>query len=313
MVERPIIVIAGLTASGKSRAALMLAEKLNGVIINADSMQVYQGLPILTAQPSLDDLRRAPHCLYAIVPPEEISSVGTWRVQALKEIAAAHRQGKLPILVGGTGLYLKALFEGIVDIPSIPTHIRVTVRKRLEKEGITGLHPILAQHDPVMAHRLKPGDTQRIIRALEVVMGTGQSLSVWQQTTKAEVPQERALLISFQPDRETIRAAIAQRLEGMVAEGAVEEVQVLLRRAIPSDRPILRAVGVPEFSAYLRGECSKAEALAQATSASRQYAKRQRTWLRTQMQNFGIAQKTINAQFSESFEPEILSFVRSFH
>lgn len=314
MASDLIIVITGLTAAGKSRAALALAENLQGVVINADSMQVYQALPILTAQPTPADHDRAPHRLYATTPPEQISSAGTWSQQAAQEIAAARKQNRVPILVGGTGLYIKALFQGIVDVPPISAEVRKVVRERLAKEGTTGIYAELCRNDPAMAQKLPQQDTQRLVRALEVVLETGRSLSAWQQSaTKAALPSDQVMLISFEPDRATLLPAIAARLALMVKRGAFEEVGDLLKRHLPPDRPILRAVGFREFSSYIQGQCSQEEALAQANIASRQYAKRQKTWLRTQMRGFGIDQKIVNAQFSESFIPEILSFVRSFH
>lgn len=314
MASDPIIVITGLTASGKSRAALALAESLDGVIINADSMQVYQALPILTAQPTAADHDRVLHRLYATIPPAQISSAGVWSQQAAHEIDAARKRNCLPILVGGSGLYLKALFQGIVDVPPISAEVRNLVRGKLEKEGIGGIYAELSLADPAMAQRLRPQDTQRLVRALEVFTETGRSLLEWQQSaTKAAVPSDKAVLISFEPDREILLPAIAARLRQMVERGAIEEVRALLQLNLPPDRPILRAVGVSEFSSYIQGEYTQEEALIQADIASRQYAKRQKTWLRTQMRGFGVGQKIVNAQFSESFTSEILSFVRSFH
>ncbi len=314
MASDLIIVIAGLTASGKSRAALALAESLKGVVINADSMQVYQALPILTAQPTAADRERAPHRLYATVPPTQISSAGIWSQQAVQEIEVARNGNHVPILVGGTGLYLKALFQGIVDVPSISDEVHHSVRERLENEGTNGIYGELSRTDPAMAQKLRPQDTQRLVRALEVMMETGRSLLDWQRSaTKAALSSDQVLFISFEPDRETLLPAIAARLAQMIQRGALEEVRDLMKLNLPSDRPILRAVGFREFSSYLEGRCSQEEALAQANIASRQYAKRQKTWLRTQMRDFGQGQKIVNAQFSESFVPEILSFVRSFH
>jgi len=314
MASDLIIVITGLTASGKSRAALSLAESLNGVIINADSMQVYQALPILTAQPTPSDRNRVSHQLYGTVPPTQISSAGAWSQQAVHEIEAAREKNCVPILVGGTGLYLKALFQGIVDVLPISAEVRNSVRARLEKEGISSIYADLTRDDPAMAEKLRPQDTQRIVRAFEVFTETGRSLLEWQQSaTKAALPSDKAVLISFEPDREILLPAIAARLKQMIERGAIEEVRDLLQLNLPSDRPILRAVGVREFSSYLQGVSTKDEALDQAYIASRQYAKRQKTWLRTQMQGFGKGQKIVNAQFSESFAIQILSFVRSFH
>lgn len=313
MASDLIIVITGLTASGKSRAALALAENLKGVVINADSMQVYQALPILTAQPTATDHDRSPHRLYATIPPAQISSAGIWSQQAAQEVEVARKENLVPILVGGTGLYLKALFQGIVDVPPISAEVRNFVRERLEKRGTTSIYEELCRADPAMAQKLRPQDTQRLVRALEVMLETGRSLLEWQQSaTKAALPSDQVLLISFEPDRATLLPAIAARLAQMVERGALEEVRDLMKLNLPSDRPILRAVGFREFSSYLEGRCSQEEALAQANIASRQYAKRQKTWLRTQMRDLGKGQKIVNTQFSESFAPEILSFVRSF-
>jgi tRNA dimethylallyltransferase len=303
--ENPVIVIGGPTASGKSGLALALAHELGGTVINADSMQLYDALPVLTAQPSAADKALAPHLLYGVLPAEQLGTAQLWRQMALDAIAQSRDTGRVPIVVGGTGLYLRTLMQGLSPIPDIPADVRQRVRALWEEQGPQAVRQMLAERDPQIAARLKPGDRQRQLRALEVVEATGRPLSEWQQSEGAP-PDFRFLTLLLQPDREALRKAIATRLQAMVAEGALDEVRALLARHLSADRPVLRALGMPELAQHVQGKLSLDQALSAATTATRQYAKRQDTWFRHQF----IADYGLKSQFSEKFLPEILSFIR---
>src|SRR5271169_4403546 len=278
------ILIAGPTASGKSGLALRLAEKLGGTIVNADSMQVYRDLRVITARPSSDEEARVPHVLYRHVDAAESYSVGRWRhdvAEALKEIAA---QGRVPILVGGTGLYFKALLSGLAAVPPIPAEIRSQVRGRLAREGAAALHSELAGLDPVTAGRLMVNDRSRISRALEVVLATGRSLSDWHhEGMPALVDPARAAKIFLTCERKQLVARIEARFAAMLRAGALEEVRRLAARRLDPLLPAMKAHGVPWLIRHLNGEISLDEAAAGAVMDTRRYAKRQVTWFRNQM------------------------------
>jgi tRNA dimethylallyltransferase len=281
------ILIAGPTASGKSAAALTLAEGLNGTVINADSMQVYRELAVLTARPPAADIARAPHRLYGVVPAAQSYSVGSWLEDAARAIAEATGAGRLPILTGGTGLYFKALLEGLAPIPDIPPEIRQVWRTRGEELGSEGLYRELEARDPAMAARLRPSDTQRLVRALEVIDATGISLLEWQGGAAAPVLRPEGLVkLVIAPEREPLYAAIDARFDAMMAAGAIEEVRALLAQHLDPGLPAMRAHGVRELAAYLAGEMTLDEAVAKAKTESRRYAKRQMTWARRFMQDW---------------------------
>jgi tRNA dimethylallyltransferase len=280
------ILIAGPTASGKSAAALALAEHLRGTVINADSMQVYRELSILTARPGEADMRRAPHRLYGTVPAGEAYSVGAWLEDARRAIREAEEEGRLPILVGGTGLYFKALLEGLAPVPDVPHEIRQAWRDRAGKWGSEVLHRELADRDPAMAAKIRPSDTQRIVRALEVIDGTGVSLLEWQGGNAASVLKgDGALKLVIAPEREAVYRAIDSRFDAMIERGAIEEARALLALGLDPGLPAMRAHGVRELAAYLAGAYSP-EAVAKAKTETRRYAKRQMTWLRRFMQDW---------------------------
>jgi tRNA dimethylallyltransferase len=285
-VRKPIL-IAGPTASGKSAAALALAKRLGGTVINADSMQVYRELAVLTARPSVEDESGVPHRLYGTVPAAEAYSVGRWVEDASKAVAAAEAEGRVPILAGGTGLYFKALLEGLAPVPGIPPEIRKFWRERKAALGAEGLYRELRARDPAMAARLEPTDPQRLVRALEVVDATGLSLAEWQggETTPALSP-DAVLRLVVAPEREELYAAIDARFDAMIAAGAVDEVRRLLALGLDPGLPVMRAHGVRELAAYLRGECGLDAAIAKAKTETRRYAKRQMTWLRRFMQDW---------------------------
>jgi tRNA dimethylallyltransferase len=275
------ILIAGPTASGKSAAALALAERLPGTIINADSMQVYRELRVLTARPAETDMARAPHRLYGMVSAAEAYSVGRWLEQASVALVDAADEGRMPILVGGTGLYFKALTEGLAPTPDVPPEVRDHWRQREEQVGAEGLYRELAVRDPAMAARLRPTDPQRLVRALEVIDATGVSLAEW-QGAEAEpgLAPERVLKLVVAPERETVYAAIDARFDMMMTAGALDEVRGLLALGLDQGLPAMRAHGVRELGAYLAGNSSLDQAVAKAKTESRRYAKRQMTWLR---------------------------------
>jgi len=278
------ILIGGPTASGKSAVALSLAERLGGAVINADSMQLYRELRVLTARPTEADERRAPHRLYGIVPASEAFSVGRWFDAAKGAIAAARGEGRVPVLVGGTGLYFKVLLEGLAPVPDIPAELRAHWREKSDRLGAEALHRELASRDPGMAMKLKKSDPQRIVRALEVIDATGVSLSEWQGTPAAPVLDPGSVLrLVVAPEREPLYAAIDTRFDRMVEAGAIEEVEALLALDLDDSLPAMRAHGVRELRAYLAGASSLGEAMAKAKTESRRYAKRQMTWARRYM------------------------------
>jgi len=281
------ILIAGPTASGKSAAALALAEGLRGTIVNADSMQVYRELRVLTARPAEADLARTPHRLYGMVSAAEAYSVGRWLEQASAAIVDAAGEGRRPILVGGTGLYFKALTQGLAPIPDVPPEVRDHWREREEQLGAEGLYRELAVRDPAMAARLRPTDPQRLVRALEVIDATGVSLAEWQGAEAAPVlAPERVMKLVVAPERETAYAAIYARFDTMMKAGVLDEVRGLLALGLDQGLPAMRAHGVRELGAYLAGNSSLDQAVAKAKTESRRYAKRQMTWLRRFMMNW---------------------------
>lgn len=307
--KKPVVIVAGPTASGKSAVALAAAREFDGIVINADSMQIYKELRVLTARPTEEDEVRVPHRLYGVLSAAETCSAGRWREMALTEINRAHEIGKLPVVCGGTGLYIKALMEGLSPMPDVPDEVRTTLRRRLDEEGAAALHQELAARDPAMASRLEPTDGQRIVRALEVLEATGRSLADWQATPPDGPPAGlRFLTILLMPPREWLYARCDRRLEAMIDEGALEEVRRLIAMGLDPGLPAMKALGIKEFAEYLAGDREFSDAMAAAQQATRNYAKRQMTWFRRQL----IAQKTITAQFSESLLPEIFSFIRHF-
>ncbi|MCM2472058.1 tRNA (adenosine(37)-N6)-dimethylallyltransferase MiaA [Rhizobium sp. CG5] len=278
------ILITGPTASGKSALAVDLAKLHGGVVINADSMQVYDTLRVVTARPSLEDMDGVAHYLYGHVPAGQAYSTGDW----LREIAALvidlRAGGVRSVIVGGTGLYFKALTGGLSDMPEIPDEIRTALRDRMAAEGSEVLHRELLALDPDLALRLKPQDGQRIVRALEVLQATGRSIAEFQgQSGPVIVDPDRARKIVVLPDRAVLHERINRRFETMLDTGAVAEVEALLGLGLAADMPVMKAIGVSQIAAMLRGEMSRAEVIDKASAATRQYAKRQMTWFRNQM------------------------------
>ncbi|MBB4284570.1 tRNA (adenosine(37)-N6)-dimethylallyltransferase MiaA [Roseospira goensis] len=309
----PLILLAGPTASGKSALALALAEAFDGTVINADSLQVYRDLRILSARPTPDDEARVPHRLYGGLDGAEVCSAACWAEMAAEAVRETWAAGRVPVLVGGTGLYMAALTEGLAPVPDIPPEIRAAARARLAAEGNAAVHAALAARDPVMAARLDPGNTQRLARAWEVLEATGRSLAWWQaQPRRAPPLAARTLTLVLDPDREALRAAIDARVHAMIAAGALDEVRALLARGLPPDRPVMKAVGGPDLAAHLRGEIDLDTAVARMQAASRQYAKRQRTWLRGQTTADAVLSSPDGVKFSERLTAQTFAIVRRF-
>ena len=310
------LIVAGPTASGKSALALALAERLRGTVINTDSMQVYRELRVLTARPTPDDEARVPHRLYGIRPAAEAGSVAGWRTQALSAMEEAHAAGRLPILTGGTGMYFAALTDGLAEIPDPGPEARAEARRLLADQGPEALHASLAHVDPATAARLRPEDSQRIARAWEVWRGTGKGLVAWQDHRTPPAPW-RFTAIRLDPPRDALRAAIATRFTTMLRDGALDEVRSLLSLTLDPALPAMRAHGVPELSAYLRGTLSLEEAGRRTALVTGQYTKRQATWFRhhhlaPQPRTFTIhARFTSETQFSESESGKILKFIEN--
>jgi len=282
-----IILIAGPTASGKSALAMTLAEKLGGVIVNADSMQVYRDLRIITARPSVEDERRVPHRLYGHVDAAENFSVGRWCEEAAAALAVTERTGQPAILVGGTGLYFSTLTRGLAAVPPIPAEIREQVRARLTSDGVAALHAELKWRDPAAAARLMPGDRARITRALEVVLATGRSLLDWHDDNKPPgLEAARAAKIFLMPDRDELLRRIDARFDAMMAAGALDEVRALAARQLDPALPAMKAHGVPWLIRHLAGELALDRAIEEAKRDTRQYTKRQATWFRNQLPEF---------------------------
>jgi len=279
-----LILIAGPTASGKSALALALAEKLGGVIVNADSMQVYRDLRIITARPTPAQEALAPHVLYGHVDAAVRYSVGAWCVDAGAALAAAAHEARPGIVVGGTSLYFEALTRGLAAVPPISEEIRGAVRARLRAEGTNGLHAELARADPVMAQRLMPGDRSRIARALEVVLATGRSLSDWhREGMPPAVDASHAIKVFLDPERGELQRRIEARFAAMLAAGALEEVRVLAARGLDPALPAMKAHGVPWLIRHLNGEITLADAALAAVRDTWRYTKRQATWFRNRM------------------------------
>jgi tRNA dimethylallyltransferase len=302
------VIVAGPTASGKSALAIAIALAFDGVVINADSMQVYDALRILTARPSVEDERRVPHRLYGVLPPTELCSAGRWCGLAVEACEEAWHEGKLPVVVGGTGLYLKALKEGLSPIPEVPEAVRQETRLHFAALGNAAFHAALAAIDPTMAGRLHPSNSQRLMRAWEVLAATGRSLADWQAEPAVAPVAARFSVIAVLPTRERLYAQCDERFAAMIGQGALEEVRALMAHRLDPALPVLKALGVPELAAHLRNEISLEQAVAAAQTATRHYAKRQMTWFRHQL----AADQTVTAQLSESLQEEILSNIRRF-
>jgi tRNA dimethylallyltransferase len=281
------VLIAGPTASGKSALALELAEKAGGVVINADSMQVYRDLRIITARPTPAEEWRVPHSLYGHVDAAVNFSAGAWVTDAASMLAEVRAQKRLPIFVGGSGLYFKALIRGLSAVPPIPADLREGVRARLERDGVEALHVELARRDPVSAERLKPRDRTRIARALEVIEATGRSLTDWhREGLPPLLPPGTFNALFLASERDQLYARIDARFNAMIDAGALEEVAALAARKLDPLLPAMKAHGVPVLIRHLNGEISREQAAEIGRADTRHYAKRQFTWFRHQLPEF---------------------------
>lgn len=301
------ILIAGPTASGKSALALALAEKLGGEIINADSMQVYAPMRVLSARPSIADEARVPHHLYGTLQADETCSAGRWAEQAAQIAREIDARGAVPIIVGGTGLYFKALSEGLSPIPAVPDDVRAAARADVAAAG-EGAHALLAALDPELARTIRPSDPQRIARGIEVARATGKPLSYWQSLPAEPLISGKIARIVLAPPRDWLRARCDTRFEQMVAGGALDEARVMADLALEPGLPAMKALGLRPLIAYLAGEMSLEMALEAGKNETRRYAKRQETWFRTQM----IAWNVFFEQDSESQKAKIFSFIDDF-
>ncbi len=281
------VLIAGPTASGKSALALAFAQKTGGVIVNADSMQVYRDLRVITARPTPEEEAIVPHRLYGHVDAAVNFSAGNWVIDAAAVLAEARTQNRLPIFVGGSGLYFKAMTRGLSAVPPIPPEIREGVRARLERDGVEALHAELGQRDPASAGRLKPRDRTRIARALEVVEATGRSLTDWHRDGLPPLLPPGAFGALFlEADRDQLYARIDARFDAMLKTGALQEVAALAARHLDPLLPAMKAHGVPALIRHLKGEITLDEAAATGRADTRHYAKRQFTWFRHQLPEF---------------------------
>ena len=303
---RSAVVFAGPTASGKSAAALAAAREFGGTVINADSMQVYRELAILTARPDAAAMAAAPHRLYGAISARDSFSVARWRDMALAEIDAALAADRLPILAGGTGLYIEALAKGLASVPEIPAAVREEARRLVAEEGAAAFHARLARLDPEAAAAIRPSDRQRMLRAFEVKMATGKSLRAWQRVPGAAADAPDLLTFVFLPPRDALYAACDRRFAAMIEAGAVAEVRALLALGLDPDLPVMKAVGLREIAAYLRGDMDRARMITLGRQATRRYAKRQYTWFRHRLPEAVIMAE----QYSERLDRDIFTKIR---
>jgi tRNA dimethylallyltransferase len=281
------VLIAGPTASGKSALALQAAARMDGVIVNADSMQVYRDLRIITARPTDEEMSQAPHRLYGHIGAEEIYSAGRWLREAEQEIASTRAAGKTPIVIGGTGLYFSALLKGLSAVPEVSGDVRQQVRDLGDTKDNEALHAMLASRDPRTASEVRVSDRQRILRALEVIEATGRGLAEWREEPGVPVLKSQDYQAVFlETDREALGQRIDTRFDKMLAEGALDEVKALRARNLDPRMPAMKAHGVPWLIKYVNGAISLEEAAAQGKRDTRQYAKRQETWFRNQLPDF---------------------------
>ncbi len=305
----PVLIVAGPTASGKSALALDMAEAFDGVVINADSMQVYSELRVLSARPDESETSRAPHRLYGVLSGREACSAGKWRDMAMAEINDCHAQGKLPIVTGGTGMYLNALTEGIAPIPDVPSRIRNRVTAELEDLGHAAFFEKLKKNDPETAATLDGTNTQRMIRAAEVFAHTGRGLASWHKEPMVPPPANMKFKkLCYMPPRDILYDRCNRRFDLMLEQGAIDEVRDLIALGLPDTAPVMKAVGVRELGAYLAGEIDLATAREKSQRETRRYAKRQLTWFRHQMSDKEI----IDAQYSESLAAKMRHDINQF-
>lgn len=307
--RKDIVLIAGPTASGKSAAALAMARAHDGVIINADSMQVYAELSILTARPGPDDLAAAEHRLYGCISASQPFSAALWAERAVAEISDAHARGKLAIIAGGTGLYFHVLMHGLSPVPPVPEDVRAAARRLRAELGAERFFALLEAADAEAASRLNPNDTQRVVRAYEVAKGTGRKLSEWQKVKGTPmIDMARALSVVIEPERAWLNQRIEARFDAMLEAGALDEVRAFAALSPKPEWPALRALGVRPLLEHLEGRLSVEEAVARAKAETRAYAKRQLTWFRHQMPGWPVVH--VPAQDPSTAILQLLSQVR---
>lgn len=307
-LHKAAVLIAGPTASGKSHIAMFLARQWNGVIVNADSMQVYDAMRILSARPSTEDEAAVDHRLYGHVPLDQAYSAGAWLADVTAVLEDIWAAGKLPVIVGGTGLYFKLLLEGVAAIPDIPAEIRDYWRTKAERDGAAALHKVLTIRDSQMAARLDEGDAQRIVRALEVLEATGRSLHEWQKDTPTPPVLDQATCMKFviAPPREALYEKIDARFAGMLAAGGRDEAERIGALGLPRSLPAMKALGLRQLLDLQAGDLDEAAAIEKAKTQSRRYAKRQMTWLKGNM----ISWKWVDAQETQSQLAQIFAIIR---
>lgn len=305
----PVVIIAGPTASGKTGLALKVAEQFKGEVVNADSMQVYQELSVLTARPGADETARVPHHLFGCMSAAERCSAGKWLTMAQSAIKDIHQRGALPVVTGGTGLYLKALTQGLASVPQVPPEMIASITAHLEDIGGDAFKAELAAVDSETAARLPASDRQRLIRAAAVFAATGRTLTSWQQE-QPEAPgyDARYLNIVLMPPREDMYAAIDARFDEMMSAGAMAEAEAFAKLGLPGDLPASRAVGVSELLRVIKGEWALEFAIEKAKTASRHLAKRQITWFKRQIHTDLL----VSEKYSERNNEKIFSFIREF-
>lgn len=281
MLKNPVVVITGPTACGKSRLAIDVAKQINGVILNCDSMQMYKGIPVISAAPTAEEKAEVEHRLFEIYDCDKRGNVVEWAESCAWEICSLWQEKKIPVVVGGTGMYIEALLEGVTPIPPAPDEIRQSVKNFYREEGLPKVYEYLKSVDALSAERLAPKDKLRILRAVEVYKTTGKKMSDWMKIPRIKkVPEADFVVVKLFPPIVEIEARCKERLEKMVKElGVLKEISDLLELNLPIEMPVMKALGVPELSRFIRGEKTLKDALKQAKMHTRQYAKRQRTWL----------------------------------
>lgn len=282
MRANPVLVIAGPTASGKSRLAAEVAQALHGVVLNSDSMQIYKDIPVISAAPDENELALAEHRLFGIYDCAKRGNVVEWLNLCAAEIRSLWREKRLPVVCGGTGMYTEALIRGVTPIPEVSASVREKVRKSLNNDGLGALYEELRKKDAEIAEKLHANDRTRIVRALEIMEQTGVKVSDWYRVPLIKkLPEAGFVTVKIMPEPEIIAERCRCRLDKMMyEENALEEIRMLLQRGVPKEMPVMKALGVPELSACLRGTVAPEEALALAKLHTKQYAKRQRTWLK---------------------------------
>ncbi|MBR6356488.1 MAG: tRNA (adenosine(37)-N6)-dimethylallyltransferase MiaA [Alphaproteobacteria bacterium] len=285
MKQNPVLIIAGPTASGKSALAIAVARALNGVVLNCDSMQIYKDIPIIAATPSAEEKQQAEHRLFELYDMEKRGNVVEWLDLCAAEIKKLWAEGRLPVVVGGTGMYIDALLHGITPIPEVDATVRENLHKRLHDEGLLRLYIELQAKDAEIAAKLSPNDKTRIVRALEIIESTGKKVSDWYRVPLIQrLPEANFTVVKIVPEIDVIEQRCRARLDIMVESGALDEIAGLLKRGVDETLPAMKALGVPELSLAVKGEMLLSDALELAKLHTRQYAKRQRTWLRNKLE-----------------------------